>query len=284
MKHILIILFVLTFIPSNVNAKLEFEYPAIPVELTQPSQRAGFLLRNYWQSIDFKKTIADRDAEEFEQYFADFVNLFPHAEESDVTAAIDSLLEQVNVNNSNLHLVIAFAEKYLFEPESPLYDEEYYRLFLNKELSLPEINRNDKIRLQYQLDATNKNPVGSLTTDFEFETIEGKKMNLSQIVTDKNILLIFFDPDCDHCRDILGRFTNGETVEELNPEQLKIVAIYSGEEKDLWNYFALSLPENWIVGYEPMKIYDEDLYVITSMPTVYLLSPKKIVLRKNIVL
>ena len=72
--------------------------------------------------------------------------------------------------------MIEIAERYLFSPYSPMYDEELYINVLQAILEsefLPDI---EKEYFRYQLSAAMKNRVGKVATNVKLLTKEGRRV------------------------------------------------------------------------------------------------------------
>ena len=60
-----------------------------------------------------------------------------------------------------------------------------------------------------------------------------------------------------------------------------VLAIYSGENKDLWNNTKENFPRSWTVGYEPGEIDEKDLYILRALPSFYLIDKNKKIILKD---
>lgn len=280
------IFFCLGLLLSLLNCEArELQLPSIPSTMTMPQERAAYLLAHFWDNLDFTDDAAIADVPFMAQNFANFASVFPVATPEAIEAGIDTLLSKASVNKDALELMVRIADDYLYETDSPVYNEEHYILFLNRLLASPYLDTTAKMRPEFQLKEAMKNRVGHSATDFEFTDREGQPRKLSDIRAKDDILLIFFNPDCDHCRQVLHELQNDSTRKaEIDSGWLTVVAIYSGDEADAWKEYAATLPDNWIVGIEPMKVLDDEIYVLREFPTVYLLDKNLIVKAKNIAL
>ena len=133
-------------------------------------------------------------------------------------------------------------------------------------------------REKYLREIAAKNKPGSTAADFLFELRDGSQTTLHEFSTQANspILLIFYDPDCHHCLEVMQAIKDSSL-----PAQCRILAIDAEDDRDLWDASAQSLPENWSVGFALDPIQDDDTYVFLNSPTLYLLSPDKTVILKD---
>ena len=60
---------------EDVPQKRDFSLPVIPETLTDPSERAQYLVSHYWDNLDYSDTIFIRSEEKGEQAFVDYINL-----------------------------------------------------------------------------------------------------------------------------------------------------------------------------------------------------------------
>ena len=95
-------------------------------------------------------------------------------------------------------------------------------------------------------------------------------------------MLIFYDPDCSHCSETMAIITADEKItNEIDSGKLKVVAVYSGEDREMWDSSADKLPAKWTIGFDDGTIQDEGMYVIRNLPAIYLIGPDGRVLVKE---
>lgn len=170
------------------------------------------------------------------------------------------------------------AEETLGNPESECYNEEEYCKVLKDALNCGILNEADRMRAGYRLEVAKKNRPGKKAADFRLllRGPENKISNLHSLSAEKPVLLLFYDPDCDHCMQTISEIENSNL-----PDRTQIVAIYAEDDKDRWIETAGNLPESWTVGYAIDPIQDEETYVFLSSPTIFLLDSKKRVILKD---
>lgn len=261
----------------------ELQLPEIPADLRQPQQRADFLVIHFWDNLDLADDSIIADEPFMEQSFSDFASVLPIASPDSATVAINRLLAKASVKADAYKAVNKIAETYLYQPVSPVYNEELFIPFLRNMVESPLLTETDKARPEFLLKEAMKNRVGHTASDFEFLTLKGEKMHLTDVQSPSEILLIFFDPDCLHCKETMATIPySADFYSKIKSGELKVVAVYSGDEKGLWEAYGSTLPDTWIVGYEPGAIYDEELYALREFPTIYLLDKDFTVKAKNL--
>lgn len=285
MKRFLILtllLLAITDCKAGSSNPSSLKLPEIPSGFVMPQERATYLALHFWDNVGFSVDSLDYSKPLIDQNFADYITLFPILTDQDRSEALESLLRKASSGKEAFTYISEIAEKYLYEPQSPVYNEDYFKIFLEKMLKTDMLDENERIRPLFLYEEIMKNYPGDEATDILFETISGEKKHLREIKTNGDILLVFFDPDCDHCRQAIDEIkTNPLLTARIDSGMLTVLAIYSGDEKAMWMVYASSLPESWIIGYEPGEIFDEGLYSIRTFPTLYLLDPEHKVIKRN---
>ena len=105
-----------------------FRLPDVPATLTAPEDRAEYLSLHYWDHFDFADTSLISRPEITEQAFVDFVSVLPYTTKAQ--QAVDTLFSRSLAEKEMLYHFIALADKYLYEPNSPMHDEELHILVL----------------------------------------------------------------------------------------------------------------------------------------------------------
>lgn len=117
--------------------------------------------------------------------------------------------------------------------------------------------------------------------DFVYTQVNGVGGTLYTLESEM-LLLYFYDPTCEDCHELMEQLNRSGTVCQLIAEnRLLILAVYPEEDMDLWMPYTQHVPSNWINGYDQgATINMGGLFLLTSLPTLYLLDREKnIVLR-----
>ena len=160
----------------------EFRLPEVPVLLTDPAERAAYLAVHYWDYFNFADTTLISRPEITEQAFVDFISILPYT--AKVQVAVDTLFRRAMVKKEMLYHFISLADKYLYEPNSPMYNEELHILVLRSLLGNPGLDDWDKERPRYLLEMALKNRPGDVAADFTYRTRDGAMNRLSGIKAD----------------------------------------------------------------------------------------------------
>ena len=134
-KRIFAVFIILCFSHSIIaqGGGREFPFPHIPDLIIKPQQRASWLICHYWDNIDFSDANIISDTVFIEQAFVNFLSIFPIIEsDEDIALGVKLLLQKAEIKYQVYEIVISLAEKYLFELDSPLMNEEFYIFFLEQ--------------------------------------------------------------------------------------------------------------------------------------------------------
>ena len=218
----------------------EFRLPDVPVTLTAPEDRAAYLSLHYWDHFDFADTSLISRPEITEQAFVDFLGILPYTDRAQ--AAIDTLFRRAATGQEMLYHFIGLSDKYLYEPNSPMHDEELHILVLRALLDNPCLSDTDKIRPRYLLEIAMKNRPGRRVKEL---------LTLSPVVNDL-----------------------------LESGRLKLLSVCVEGKTPAWE--KAEFPAGWIDGYDAdQRLTREQVYDLKAMPTLYLLDAEKRVILKD---
>ena len=183
-----------------------FPFPAIPEVLTSPVDRKSYLLIHYWEQFDFADTMLVNNRDVTEQGFVNFIALL-----ADGTTPEELTRESLEnwcagfVGKDHARKVLTqTADDYLFNPNSPFYNEGLYGMYL--EALLGKLPQTDAMRSAYRfkLELVKRNNVGDKATDFTYYQPDGMRRTLvTTSVKNDRLLLMFYDPECESCHEVL---------------------------------------------------------------------------------
>jgi thiol-disulfide isomerase/thioredoxin len=259
--------------------------PEIPEELTEPAARAAYLVMHFWDRYDFGDPDFLRKDDLLERGFVDYADLLSLVPEEVREQSAGVLMRKADGRKETLTEVLRLCEKYLYEPDSPVYDEEKLIPLLQEALALPlPDGAAEKIRPAYLLEQALKNRTGQVAADFTYTLADGQTGTLhAAAATADRTLLYFHDPECEDCRMLTGRLKDSPLVDRLVREgKLTVLAVYTEEDTETWTEHARSFPDAWIYARDAaQQINREERYNIRRFPTVYLLDRNKKVLLKE---
>ena len=255
--------------------------PRVPSTLREPRLRAAYVVRHFWDAMDFRDSVRARDPDFLEQHFVDFVSLFPHADTSALAPAVDTLMRRAGQDAAAFRLVAEIAEKYLYEAASPLRDEAYYGLFLDALVASPALGTYEKLRYAAQSEAVRKNRPGMPAADFAFVDRRGVRQTLYDLPGDR-LLVIFYDPECGHCLETMAALRRSPAIaRQVSTGALAVLALFADGEEAVWLRTPPALPQDWTDGLDATGIQERGLYLLSELPALYLLDCDRRVLLKE---
>ena len=175
------------------------------------------------------------------------------------------------------------ADDYLFNPNSPFYNEGLYGMYL--EALLGKLPQRDAMRSAYRfkLELVRRNNVGDKATDFVYYLSDGTRHTLAATpVKNDRLLLMFYDPECESCHEVLLQMAADTALAEaVRAGKLSVLAVYTEGNDAAWRKALPDMPEGWMVGTDREVVKTGALYDLKAMPSLYLLDGKKTVLLKD---
>lgn len=121
------------------------------------------------------------------------------------------------------------------------------------------------VSIRAQTDAQKKIP------PFKILLPAGNYFTASDIPKNKPVMLIYFSPDCDHCRTLLQSFF--KKVDEFNKAEIVLITYKPLEEVTRFVYdYSLGKYPNITVGTEGNTFFIRYFYKLTATPFVALFS------------
>ncbi len=280
-KHILALVLALFLNGTSYAQTPELPLPQVPKELRQPKERAAFILEHFWDGMDFRDTLRSRNREFMEQNFANYLSLFPHAEQSALPEYAEKLVNLSSADSKALRMISSIAEQYLNEQDSPVRNEEHFIIFLEAQMKSGHFSESEASRLSFLLTTAKKNRPGTRAADFAYITNTNKRATLHSTKADMT-LLIFYAPDCEHCMEIIKDMRRSTLLQQaIKEKKLTVLAIYADGDHNVWQKNKDSLPKEWTTALDTDGIFRKNLYALPSLPVIYLLDKDKLVVLKE---
>lgn len=298
MKYIGLIFMILTFCScrqykstdENIISTMgkdtqnKFVLPEIPVMIISTNQKAEFLVSRYWDNLQIDSLASSLNYGEYEmeQAWVDYCSLLNSVSIGFAQPAIKGAFSRFSRNKMMFKFFVELADKYLYDPNSPLRNEELYIPVLEVMLNSSLLSDNEKIAPKARFDLAQKNRLGSKATNFVYTLKSGKQGTLYAIPTDFTILFIN-NPGCHACEITINELKSSELIANLLGEgKLAILALYTDEDLSEWSRHLSDFPQEWINGYDKKQIINKkQLYDLKAIPTLYLLDKNKKVLLKD---
>lgn len=177
--------------------------------------------------------------------------------------------------------IIEYSEKYLYEPNSPLLDEQIYVPILEGIISSKSMTSEQKLPYIYQYKMATLNMIGARANNFSFSE-NGERSYLYDI--DAEYTLIYFNnPECSDCKRVLEMLENSEALNNMiGQDRLTVLSLYPDKNLSIWRKARREFPSDWINAYDPSgAINAGKIYSLRAIPSLYLLNSDKVVILKD---
>jgi len=270
----------------------EYESGTVPAPITSPEEILKHQVLHYWDLFPFDDIRSIQQEGYAEKAFTHFVQLLQNTDLQLATQGVVRMVSGIDragkTDTVQKRVLLRFnemAEHFFHHPNSPFRDDELYIPLLEYFVSSPLPDALEKVRPSYLLHAAYKNRVGSSAANFHFvQAFENKQKTLYGLKAPFT-LLFFIHPDCQACMGVTQELLSSVFVTHLVENNLLVVlTLYPEEDLKSWLQFLPHLPSNWLHAYNPdNEIYNEELYYLNAIPSLYLLDDKKEVLVKDAV-
>ncbi len=286
---------------NNNQGKAEFKalpFPdvQVPSMLSDRYEVFEYMAQNYWNGITdpSRNYICDSlyvsgvEQSVVEQKFADWIGVLNEISIEDAVKSVARLYdkalacERKNPSSNVLETFVTLTEKYFYDPNSPLRNEEYYLPFVSGYASYEGLS--DVERSRYERDARlcALNRIGTKAADFRFCDRYGRIRNLYDIQADFT-LMFFSNPGCNACMQIINALQHDSICAMIESGLLQVLNIYIDEDLQAWREYMPIYPDNWYNGFDPdFVLRNSEMYNIRAIPSLYLLDKEKNVLMKDV--
>ena len=252
--------------------------------LSTPELRADYLVRHYWENVDFADTTYLDHREVMEQAWVDYIDIMKLVPEETAISAIKQMYKDAEKKKKVFFFFTDLAEKYLYDPNSPMRNEELYIPVLDAMLESTVLDDTEKILPKGRRDLAEQNRPGRQAEDFTYTLVSGKSGTLYGVKANYTLLFIN-NPGCHACEEGIKELKQAPAInKEFEAGNLKILSVYPDEDKEEWERHLSDFPKEWINGYDKkLMIKEKNLYDLKAIPTLYLLDKNKKVLLKDAV-
>ena len=241
-------------------------------------------MRHYWKNVEFADTTYLDHREVMEQAWVDYIDIMKLVPEETAISAIKQMYKDAGKKKKVFFYFTDLAEKYLYDPNSPMRNEELYVLVLDAMLESSVLDDTEKILPKGRRDLAEQNRPGRQAEDFTYTLVSGKSGTLYGVKADYTLLFIN-NPGCHACEEGIKELKQAPAInKEFEAGNLKILSVYPDEDKEEWERHLSDFPKEWINGYDKkLMIKEKNLYDLKAIPTLYLLDKNKKVLLKDAV-
>lgn len=277
-------------------ATREFPMAEVPMMITEPAQRAVWIAQHFWDAFTKPEklyycdsvTVNGVSADKLEQQVGLFASILqqiplPAGQEA-MKAAFGRLeaFQKAQPEGNVFAQTSALISRYFYDPNSPVRSEDLYLPYVSLLASSELVADEDRGQYAWDTRVCQLNRTGTPAADFTFVDTAGMRRTLYGVKAEYT-LLIFGNPDCKACREIMEEMAASPEISALiESGRLKVVDVYIDEDIALWKEKAGTYPKAWINGYDPDFVVRTDrIYAIRAVPSLYLLDEKKNVLMKD---
>lgn len=286
-----------------VNNRKAEQFSALPFpDVKAPSmiqdqqQIAEYLVEHWWDELtdpqrDYpcdSTLVSGVSKGDVEQKFANWTVLLGAVDYKVAVKSVNRLFDRVvacekkDTASNVFEEMSAIMEKYLYDPNSPMRNEDFYGPYVAR-LSQCEFV-NEGMRQAYAFDAKMcaLNRVGTKAADFRFSDVKGRIHRLYEIKSDFTILF-FSNPGCTACMDIINTLKSFPALSQgISSGKIAVLNIYIDEDLQAWKEYMPIYPTEWYNGYDPDYVIRTDiLYNVRAIPSLYLLDKDKKVIMKD---
>ncbi|RNC66363.1 DUF5106 domain-containing protein [Proteiniphilum sp. X52] len=264
-----------------------FILPQIPEMMKDPQERAKYLVMHYWDRFDFADRSLIQRPEITEQAFVDYINILGYVPRENADVSVVYTLQKAAVDTMMYVHFTELFEKYLYDPNSPFRNEEYYLPVLQEMVSSPLLTEEKRSRYGFQQEMSRQNRVGESANDFTYTVSSGQSFRLYDLKSEYT-LVMFTNPGCSTCAAVTERLRESAELKDamaLNSPtrtMLTILALVPDSDPEEWKAHLSEIPAQWIYAYDKSgEITKRRLYDIKAFPTLYLLNKEKKVILKD---
>lgn len=265
----------------------DFVLPEVPSMIVDSKDKTEYVAAHYWDNYNFADTtLKQRTAitEPAFSNFADILNQIPHDK---AVQAINNMLEEASANATMRNYFFSLAERYIYDPNSPVRNEDLYIPVLQYLIAQSDIDEAHKVRPRHQLQMLQMNRKGAVANDFTYTLASGRQGQMHQLKT-QYLLLYFNNPDCHDCKRVKDFIAHSDLFIQLTNEhdatgqpRLVILGIFPDEDEALWR--RATYPPLILNSYDKGQIINKkELYDLKASPTCYLLDKDKRIILKDV--
>ena len=214
-----------------------------------------------------------------------FSSFIRHQEEKIVLLSTGGTLTSLAQADTGSLFYLRFTEmveKYLYDPNSPLRNEDLFLPFVEELAECPFTDTLMRTGYRYMAAMCALNPAGSPAPDFRFKDISGRIHSLYG-TKGEYTMLFFSNPGCDACKVMIEDIDSCPSVSKAIADgRVALVNIYIDQEIDKWREYEPTYPRSWITGYDWLYVIrDEQIYDVRAIPSLYLLDSEKKIIMKD---
>lgn len=264
----------------------------IPEAYTSSEDRVDYACEHYWDGYLAGSGQTDSalvlgvERGELEQAVSNYIAILDMAPLQKAQKCMKKLFDsvcEVQLRDSSSRFYTQFTQivaDYLYNPNSPLRDEDLYLPFVRGLAESPLTRPEMQAAYRYEAMMCALNPRGSIAADFKARRPDGSIFTLHGIQAPFT-LLFFSNPGCGSCKEIIGRI-NSELGAQVDSGRLAVANIYIDDNVNDYLAYSGNYPKSWYNGYDYAQVIrNEVIYDVRAIPSLYLLDSQKRILAKD---
>lgn len=194
---------------------------------------------------------------------------------------IDRWVDRISRNSICLQETWKRAKNLWYERDSHFRNDPLFFVLTEKLIKTDSMDYASRAQAEYLYKMIVNNRQGYPASNFSYTPIGTNDVESLYTLPDRYIILYFYDPNCDECRQTSRTMEQDPMLKEKVAKGEWIILAVTESVYDLNE--QRHLPQEWIEAFDPYgSISPNALYDISRYPSLYLLSPdKKIVLRDS---
>ena len=263
-----------------------------PITLKDSTDNYYFYKAHYWDGVTFMDDRIIRTPffqPKLERYYRE---IMPQASDSIIKDLDFKLLLARSAPEMFKYLLIWFTDEYL-NPKYMGQDAIFVHLFdkyHSKGLS-PWLNEKQMETISRRAYMQMANLIGETAANLELPDSTGKMNSMYEVKADYTVL-VFWDPNCGHCKQEIPRIDSIYQA-TWKGRSVKIFAVNTENDKSAWvNYIKEHKLGDWIHVYQTKEMLEQEktsqkpsykqLFDVIQTPTLYLLDKEKRIVGKKL--
>ncbi len=192
----------------GLHAYGQLPLPQLPSTITRPADRADYIALHFYDGMDWNDPVMTSSGNMMQDW-ANFLSVLPHCSSDGRDSAIVSMIHSIPA--SLVPVYADMADGYLFATDSELCDEVTYLNVLDALSTHPAVDKAYRSVLVSRFEYLSKCAPGTMATDIIVKSLDGTDTYSLGSLRGKahDILLVFYDPDCEDCHAVLDELANG---------------------------------------------------------------------------
>ncbi|MCB0397030.1 MAG: DUF5106 domain-containing protein [Flavobacteriales bacterium] len=273
------------FISKVFIASRDVEVPDPPKDKSgqiDSTWRYRYYKEHYLDNIDFSDDRLLRTPifhEKLETYITKITMQMPDS----IIKEADRLVARARANNEVFKYVVHFITNHYERSKYMGMDAVFVHMALNyynKEDAF-WVSDAQLVKIKDRATTLNRLLIGKVAPNILMKDLDGKYETLHEVDA-KYTLLVFWDPDCGHCKKAMPKIK--ATYEKFKGDGLKIFAVCTETEEEKWkNYIEEKGLMEWThVADLELKNPFRAVYDISATPKLFLLDEKKVIIAKQL--